>query len=176
MSAAAGPQVHGRRAIGSHPLSHRISLIEGDSVADDTFAKVASHIPPGRPGARCTRLAAHARTSQPSSSYAPLVTPDSYLVVFDGMMAMVADPNAGVDWATDNPLSAVDEFLDGNETFERDPLYGRIGVTYCPGGILRRRCRGIEHVTDSPRVAIVVPTPESVAPGGNGGQGRPGSE
>jgi cephalosporin hydroxylase len=132
---------YNRRAIESHPLSHRISLIEGDSVADDTFAKVASHIRPGdRVLVALDSLHTRAHVAAELERYAPLVTPDSYLVVFDGVMAMVADaPNAGVDWATDNPLTAVDEFLDGNETFERDPLYGRIGVTYCPGGILRRR-------------------------------------
>jgi cephalosporin hydroxylase len=132
---------YNRLAIESHPLSHRITLIEGDSVADDTFAEVASHIRPSdRVLVALDSLHTRAHVAAELERYAPLVTPDSYLVVFDGVMSIVADaPNAGVDWATDNPLTAVDEFLDGNEAFERDPLYDRLGVTYCPGGFLRRR-------------------------------------
>ena len=73
-------------------------------------------------------------------AYAPLVSPSSYLVVFDGVMSVVADaPNAGVDWETNNPLVAVDEFLEANDAFVRDPIYGRLGVTYCPAGFLLRR-------------------------------------
>lgn len=132
---------YNRLAIESHALSHRIALIEGDSVAPETLEAVRSHIRPGdRVLVVLDSLHTRAHVAAELEAYAPLVTPSSYLVVFDGVMTVVADaPNAGADWATDNPLVAVDEFLDGNEAFERDPLYGRLGVTYCPGGFLRRR-------------------------------------
>ena len=72
--------------------------------------------------------------------YAPLVTPNSYLVVFDGVMSLVADaPGAGKGWDEDNPLEAVRDFLDGNKDFEHDRTYERLAVTYCQGGFLRRR-------------------------------------
>ena len=72
--------------------------------------------------------------------YAPLVTPNSYVVVFDAVMALVADaPAAGEGWDHDNPLEAVREFLDGNDDFEVDRSYERLAVTYCQGGFLRRR-------------------------------------
>jgi cephalosporin hydroxylase len=72
--------------------------------------------------------------------YAPLVTPESYLVVFDGVMRAVADaPNARPGWHDDNPLEAVREFLRTSQDFEVDALYNRLRVTYCPGGFLRRR-------------------------------------
>jgi cephalosporin hydroxylase len=132
---------YNRLAIEAHPLSHRIELIEGDSLADDTVERVRSHITPGD-----TVLVAldsnHTREHVLGEleRYAPLVTPNSYLVVFDAVMALVADaPTAGEGWSEDNPLEAVREFLDGNDDFEVDRSFERLGVTYCQGGFLRRR-------------------------------------
>jgi cephalosporin hydroxylase len=132
---------YNRLAIESHPLSHRITLIEGDSVDSSTLDLVRSHVRPGD----CVlvvldSLHTRAHVAAELEAYAPLVTPSSYLVVFDGVMSVVADaPSAGVDWQTDNPMTAVDEFLARDDGFERDPIYDRLGVTYCPGGFLRRR-------------------------------------
>jgi cephalosporin hydroxylase len=132
---------YNRLAIESHSLSHRISLIEGDSVSPETVAAVRTHIRPSdKVLVVLDSLHTHAHVAAELESYAPLVTPSSYLVVFDGVMSVVADaPNAGVDWETDNPLTAVDEFLADNPSFQRDPAFGRLGVTYCPAGFLRRR-------------------------------------
>jgi cephalosporin hydroxylase len=132
---------YNRLAIESHPLSHRISLIEGDSVSPETVAAVRTHIRPSdKVLVVLDSLHTRAHVASELESYAPLVTPSSYLVVFDGVMSVVADaPNAGVDWETDNPLTAMDEFLAENPLFQRDPAFGRLGVTYCPAGFLRRR-------------------------------------
>jgi cephalosporin hydroxylase len=132
---------YNRLAIQAHPLSHRIELIEGDSLAETTVAAVRSRI---RPGERVLVALDSNHTKEHVAGelarYAPLVTPNSYLVVFDGVMALVADsPSAGEGWEVDNPLEAVREFLDGNEDFEVDPSYERLAVTYCQGGFLRRR-------------------------------------
>jgi cephalosporin hydroxylase len=131
---------YNRLAIESHALSHRISLIEGDSVAPRTLEQVRAHIRPGdRVLVVLDSLHTRAHVAAELHAYAPLVTPGSYVVVFDGVMTVVADaPNAGDDWGTDNPLTAVDDFLRGNDAFERDAGYSRLGVTYCPGGFLRR--------------------------------------
>ncbi len=81
-------------------------------------------------------------------AYAELVTPGSYLVVADGVMACLADvPRGRPEWATDNPLVAVDEFLASDGRFEHvaapcrfneSPLSGAV-TTYWPGGWLRRK-------------------------------------
>jgi len=132
---------YNRLAIEAHPLSHRIEMIEGDSLADETVAAVRSRI---RPGERVLVAldSAHSREHVLGElkRYAPLVTPNSYVVVFDAVMALVADaPAAGEGWDHDNPLEAVREFLDGNDDFELDRSYERLAVTYCQGGFLRRR-------------------------------------
>jgi cephalosporin hydroxylase len=65
---------------------------------------------------------------------------DSFVVVFDAVMARVHDsPRAGEGWDHDNPLTAADEFLLDHPEFERCPEYERFGVTHCHGGFLRRR-------------------------------------
>jgi cephalosporin hydroxylase len=132
---------YNRLAIEAHPLSHRIELIEGDSLADDTVEAVRSRIGPAERvmvmlDSNHTRE--HVRGEL--DRYSPLVTPNSYLVVFDSVMAAVADaPAAGEGWDHDNPLEAVSDFLDGNTDFEVDRSCERLAATYCRGGFLRRR-------------------------------------
>jgi cephalosporin hydroxylase len=132
---------YNRLAIEAHPLSHRIELIEGDALAEETVRAVRSRI---RQGERVLVALDSNHTKEHVAGelerYAPLVTPNSYLVVFDGVMALVADaPGAGERWGEDNPLEAVRDFLDGNDDFELDRSYERLAVTYCQGGFLRRR-------------------------------------
>jgi cephalosporin hydroxylase len=132
---------YNRLAIEAHPLSHRIRLIEGDSLADETVQEVRSHIRP-RDRVLVALDSNHTREHVLGEleRYASLVTPGSYCVVFDGVMALVADaPSAGTAWGEDNPLEAVGEFLDAHDDFEIDRSFERLAVTYCPGGFLRRR-------------------------------------
>jgi cephalosporin hydroxylase len=131
---------YNRLAIEAHPMSKRITLIEGDSIAEDTLGKVRGEIPPG-----ATVLVAldsnHTRehVAAELASYTPLVTPGSYCVVFDSVMTMVSDaPGAGENWEHDNPLEAVSAFLDEHKEFEIDPSFNRLEVSYCQSGFLRR--------------------------------------
>ncbi len=131
---------YNRLAIEAHPMSKRITLIEGDSVGDDTLARVRAEIPPG-----ATVMVAldseHSRehVAAELERYAPLVTPGSYCVVFDSVMTMVSDaPGAGENWQTDNPLEAVSAYLETHKEFEVDPSFNRLEVTYCQSGFLRR--------------------------------------
>jgi cephalosporin hydroxylase len=131
---------YNRLAIEAHPMSKRITLIEGDSVGDGTIEQVRSMIPSG-----ATVLVAldsnHTRehVAAELERYAPLVTPNSYCVVFDSVMTMVSDaPGAGEGWEHDNPLEAVGEFLQKHPEFEVDPAFNRLEVTYCQSGFLRR--------------------------------------
>ncbi len=132
---------YNRLAIESHPLSRRITLIEGDSVADETLAAVRALIGPDEKVlVALDSLHTRAHVAAELERYAPLVTPSSYIVVFDGVMSMLTDaPSGSPDWEADNPLEAVRDFLRTHEEFEIDPSYNRLRVTYCPSGFLRRR-------------------------------------
>jgi len=131
---------YNRLAIQSHPTSQRIALIEGGSTDPETFTEVQSRI---KPGERVMVMLDSNHTREHVRAelelYSRLVTPGSYLVVFDEVMPMVADaPNGKASWDVDNPLTAVREFLAEHPEFEFDREYERLGVSYCRGGFLRR--------------------------------------
>ena len=133
---------YNRLAIEGHPLSHRVELIESDSVAPETLDDVKSRIGP-RDTVLVTLDSNHtkAHVAAELERYAPLVTPGSYMVVFDTVMAVLPDaPNAKPSWAEDNPLEAVREFLEGHpDDWELDTAMNRLPVTYCHSGFLRRK-------------------------------------
>lgn len=131
---------YNRLAIQAHPMSKRVTLIEGDSVAPATLDRVRAEIPPGST-VMVALDSSHTRehVAAELERYAPLVTPGSYCVVFDSVMTMVSDaPGAGPGWDADNPLEAVRAFLAEHEEFEVDPSFNRLEVTYCQSGFLRR--------------------------------------
>lgn len=131
---------YNRLAIESHPTSRRITLVEGSSTDQSTVDAVRALIRPGEQvmvmlDSNHTRD--HVRAEL--ELYSPLVGPGGYVVVFDEVVPMVADaPNAKPGWETDNPLSAVRDFLASHPEFEVDHAYERLRVTYCRGGFLRR--------------------------------------
>jgi cephalosporin hydroxylase len=138
---------YNRLAIESHPLSDRIMLIEGSSTDPGVVQQARSLVSPGD---RVMVLldsdhsADHVR--QELELYAPLVTPGSYLVVFDSVMRLVRDaPRGREEWGRDNPLTAVEEFLAAHPEFVQDHAYERLAVTYCQGGFLRRRDIPCDH-------------------------------
>ncbi len=139
---------HNRAAIESHPMADRITLVEGSSVADSTIDAVRAMIKPGE-----TVLVIldsnHTRdhVAGELGLYGPLVSPGSYLVACDGIMAQVAGaPRSQPDWAWNNPITAVEAFLVDNKDFVlEEPGFAfnegsvRERVTYWPKSFLRRR-------------------------------------
>jgi cephalosporin hydroxylase len=140
-------RAHNRVAIEAHPLSGRITLIEGDSADERTFARVRDVV-------GCAERVLVLLDSNHSKQhvldelrlYGSLVSVGSYLVAEDGIMRDVAGaPRTRADWEWNNPLSAVDEFLAEHDEFVRErpePLFNEgfvaDDVTYWPGGWLRR--------------------------------------
>ena len=75
------------------------------------------------------------------SAYAPLVTPDSYCVVFDTAVEdMPADSFPDRPWGQgNNPKTAVWEFLKSHSEFEIDrDITHKLQITVAPDGFLRR--------------------------------------
>lgn len=131
---------YNRLAIQNHPMSPRISLVEGSSTDPGIFSDVQDRI---RPGERVMVMLdsnhTHDHVRDELELYSRLVTPGSYLVVFDEVMPMVADaPNGKPSWDIDNPLVAVNEFLADHPEFEIDRELERLAVSYCRGGFLKR--------------------------------------
>jgi cephalosporin hydroxylase len=134
---------YNRLALQSHPLSRRFTLIEGSSLDVSTLDEVRNYIrPDDRVMVALDSNHTLAHVAEELKLYAPLVTPDSYLVVFDGVMQVLPDaPGGSPAWDKDNPWQAVQRFLEGTDEgveFEIDPIYNRLKVTHAPGGFLKR--------------------------------------
>ena len=79
-------------------------------------------------------------------AYAPMITPGSYIVAMDGIMQdVVGAPRTSPDWITNNPQTAVHEFLATHPEFilEEPPFPFNEGlvtdrVTYWPNCYLKR--------------------------------------
>jgi cephalosporin hydroxylase len=132
---------HNRRALEEHPLKKRITLIEGDSVAQETVQAVRRLIAPNEK-VMVLLDSNHSKhhVREELESYAPLVSSGSYIVAADGNMDDLSDvPGGRAEWTTDNPKAAVHEFLASHPEFEIDPEPTRLGVTYWPDAFLKKK-------------------------------------
>lgn len=138
---------HNRASIEAHPLFERITLIEGDSTAAATVSRVQALIGQGDK-VMVILDSNHTKdhVTRELAAYGDLVTPGSYLLVQDAIMAQVAGmPRTGPDWSWNNPASAITEFLATRSDFRRvppprpfDESQDVPDCTYHPGGWLRR--------------------------------------
>lgn len=138
---------HNRTAIEQHPLSDRITLIEGSSTAPEVVAQVAAHIQPGE-----TVLVildsnhSYAHVLDELNAYAQFVTPGSYIVATDGVMSEVADtPRGHPEWTQDNPTQAAKDFAAQHPEFViEQPAWPfnestlKHNITHWPGAWLKR--------------------------------------
>ncbi|GAA3715401.1 CmcI family methyltransferase [Oceanisphaera sediminis] len=110
---------HNRSAIEAHPLSDRITLIEGSSTAPEVVDRVHALAKPGE-----TVLVildsnhSYQHVMDELNTYAPLVTPGSYIVATDGIMLDLTDvPRGYAAWHQDNPARAALDFVASHEEF-----------------------------------------------------------
>jgi cephalosporin hydroxylase len=139
-------RAHNRDAIETHPMSKRVTLIEGGSVDDDTLARARAEIPQG---ARVMVIldSDHSRDHVLAEcrAYGDLVTPGCYMVVADTMIGHVPQENAPQNrskiWFEGNePLSALRDYMAENGGFEVDEvLNGKLVLSSSPGGYIRRK-------------------------------------
>jgi cephalosporin hydroxylase len=117
-----------------------ITLLHGSSTAPEIVAQVRSLI--GREAPVLVLLDsdhAYAHVRDELRLYHPLVTPGSYLIVFDTICRYLADVRYGrPTWAEDNPLRAVQEFLPEHPEFSVEREWEKYMATFAPYGFLRR--------------------------------------
>lgn len=139
---------HNRSALEGHPLFDLVTLIEGSSV-DPAIVALAREEARNAESVMVVLDSKHSRGHVLAElrAYAELVTPGSYIVACDGIMQdLVGAPRSAGDWGTNNPQSAVRDFLEENSAFELvEPRWlfnegaVRSRVTYWPNAFLRRR-------------------------------------
>ncbi len=130
-----------REAIQNHFLADRITLIESSSIDPLVVAQVQSLLHP-EDTVLVVLDSCHAKAHvvQELEMYGPLVTPGSYIIAADGIMRDLYDVQGGkAEWATDNPLVAIEEFLATHPEFEIDPEPTYLGITYWPDAFLKKK-------------------------------------
>lgn len=132
---------HGRvisvdiEAYPNRPQHERITYLLGSSTADETLQKIAALVHPGERVMVILDSDHHKpHVLNEIKRYSPLVSPGSYLIVqdthFNGHPIL---PKFGP-----GPMEAVNEFLASNHDFEPDRRREKFGMTFNPGGFLKR--------------------------------------
>jgi len=132
---------HNRREIEKHPMFKRITIIEGSSVDKSVIEKVRKYAQgKKRVLVSLDSLHTHDHVLKELEAYSPLVTPESYCVVFDTMVEdLPYESSANRPWGKgNNPKTAVWKFLEGNNRFVIDKeIENKLLITVCPDGYLK---------------------------------------
>jgi cephalosporin hydroxylase len=137
---------HNRAAIEAHPMAKRIALIEGSSTDAVTLEAVRARL---KPDDRVLVIldSDHSRrhVAAELEAYAPMVSPDSYIVATDGIMRdLVGAPQVPPIWAEDNPSVAAEAFAAARSDFVLESPPRAFAetklapLTYWPSAYLRR--------------------------------------
>jgi len=133
---------HNRIAIEAHPLASRIQMIQGSSIDPETIAQVKEVAQAFNRVLVCLDSNhTHEHVLAELDAYAPLVSSDSYCVVFD---TIIEDLPAGFfpdrPWDRgNNPKTAVREYLRTHPEFVIDhSIPNKLLITVAPDGYLKR--------------------------------------
>lgn len=133
---------HNRLAIESHPLASRIKMIQGSSI-DPKVVSEASGFANGfkRIMVCLDSNHTHEHVLAELEAFAPLVSPESYCVVFDTLIEdMPSSMFPDRPWGPGNsPKTAVFEFLRRHPEFEiQREIHQKLLITVAPEGYLKR--------------------------------------
>lgn len=135
-------RAHNREAIESHPLAHKIDMIQGSSIAPEIISEVHKRAK----NHECILVCldsnhTHEHVLAELNAYAQLTTVGSYCVVSDTVVEDTPEdffPDR--PWGKgNNPKTAVWEYLKTHPEFEIDKnLENKLLITVAPDGYLRR--------------------------------------
>ncbi len=147
-------RAHNRKAIESHPLAHKIKMIEGSSIDSRIVERVHDY---SRYFERILiildSMHTHDHVLGELEAYAPLTSPGSYCIVFDTLIEdMPDDLFQDRPWnKANNPKTAVREYLrrlkeEGRSSAHGEPLHfeydkaieNKLLITAAPEGFLKR--------------------------------------
>jgi len=134
---------HNRLAIEKHPSASRIKLIEGSSI-DIKIINQVKKLSDGKSKVLVFLDSnhTHEHVLAELNAYGPLVSVDSYVVVFDTFIEDLSDDYEWTDrpWGKgNNPRTAVWEWIKSNNNFSIDKsIEDKLLITSAPDGWLRR--------------------------------------
>lgn len=132
---------HNKSAIESHPLSHRIFLLEGSSIEKSIIDRVYRAAKDKKKVlVALDSNHTHEHVLEELRLYSPLVVSGSYLIVFDTLVEQMPEdfyPNR--PWGRgNNPDTAVKAFLSENDRFQIDQnIASKLLITASSSGYLK---------------------------------------
>jgi cephalosporin hydroxylase len=133
---------HNRIAIEAHPMSNRIQMIQGSSIAQDVISQVKEISNNYKQILVCLDSNhTHDHVLAELEAYAPLTSVSSYCVVFDTIVEdLPADMFPNRPWGPgNNPKTAVREYLNEHSEFQIDKsIQIKLLITVAPDGYLKR--------------------------------------
>lgn len=146
-------RAHNYAAIEAHPMSGRITMIQGSSIDPAIVAQVRQAVGGARRVLVCLDSNhTHEHVLAELEAYAPMVTPGSYCIVFDTVVEdLPASMYPDRPWGPgDNPKSAVHAWLSSHPEFEIDhAIDAKLQISVAPQGYLRRKA-GVSDGLASP--------------------------
>lgn len=135
-------RAHNRMAIEAHPMSSRIQMIQGSSVAPEIINQVRQVASGYERILVCLDSNhTHEHVLAELQAYAPLTSVDSYCVVFDTLVEdMPSEIFSDRPWGPgNNPKTAVWEYLKNHPEFEIDKsIDNKLLISVAPDGYLKR--------------------------------------
>jgi len=133
---------HNREAIEAHPMSQRIQMIEGSSIAPEIIKQVHQKAVGKSKVLVCLDSNhTHDHVLAELKAYAELTTVGSYCVVFDTIVEdLPTDMFPDRPWGpSNNPKTAVLEYLNSHPEFQIDHLMdSKLLISVAPNGYLQR--------------------------------------
>lgn len=131
---------HNRKVIETHPLSKRIEMIEGSSIAPETIEQIKKRIPKAAKVIVCLD-SNHTKSHvlKELELYQQFVSRGSYIIAFDTLASELAKSGIERDEYIDNgPMEAIKEFLKKNKRFEIDTEFNKLYSSHNQNGFLKR--------------------------------------
>jgi cephalosporin hydroxylase len=133
---------HNRAAIEDHPMSSRIQMIQGSSIASDVIEQVKQITSSYERVMVCLDSNhTHDHVLAELEAYAPLTSVGSYCIVFDTIIEdMPQEMFPDRPWGPgNNPKTAVWEYLNDHPEFKIDvDIQSKLLISVAPDGYLRR--------------------------------------
>jgi cephalosporin hydroxylase len=134
---------HNRKEIEKHPMSKRIKMLQGSSISADIAEQVKKYAAGKETVLVCLDSNhTHEHVMQELRLYAPFVSLNSYIVVFDTIVEDLPEGYFSQErpWGiSNNPKTAVYEFLKENSNFEIDhSIDNKVLISVAPEGYLKR--------------------------------------
>jgi cephalosporin hydroxylase len=133
---------HNRKEIEAHPMASRIAMYEGSSIDPSIISMVKKFSANYQTILLCLDSNhTDEHVYEELKAYTPLVSVDSYCVVFDTIVEYFPENfYSGRSWGPGNsPKSAVDRFLSENPSFKVDhDIDNQLLISVAPGGYIKR--------------------------------------